>query len=130
MMTARLTLVPSGGVLVLAAVLAGCQPHAGPQTGQELPVAVVAKPVVRQFTDYVDFTGRTDAVYSTDIRARVTGYLVGMPFKEGAEVKTGDVLFEIDPRPYQAAYDKSKSDVNLLEAKLTLAKADNARAKK
>ena len=43
-----------------------------------------------------------------DIRARVTGYLVEMPFKEGAEVKTGDLLFEIDPRPYKAQLTRRK----------------------
>ena len=50
-------------------------------------------------TDYIDYTGRTDAVYTVDIRPRVTGYLVKMPFKEGSEVKAGDLLFEVDPRP-------------------------------
>ena len=66
-----------------------------------------ASPSQREVTDYVDFTGRTDAVQSVDIRPRVTGYLVEMPFKEGAEVKAGDLLFEIDPRPYQAQLDQA-----------------------
>lgn len=80
-------------------------------------------------TDYVDFTGRTNAVQSVDIRARVSGYLVKMPFKEGAEVKEGDMLFEIDPRPYQAQYDQAQGQVNLYKAQLELAKANYARDK-
>jgi multidrug efflux system membrane fusion protein len=71
----------------------------------------------------VEFTGRTDAVKAVDIRARVTGYLIKMPFKEGAEVKKGDLLFEIDPRPYQAQLDQAKGQVTLNEASLKLAKS-------
>ena len=78
-------------------------------------------------TDYVDFTGRTNAVESVDIRARVSGYLVEMPFKEGAEVKKGDLLFEVDPRPYQAQFDQAEGQVNLYKAQLALAKANYAR---
>ena len=66
----------------------------------------VSHPIERVVTDYVDFTGRTDAVQSVNIIARVTGYLVKMPFKEGSEVKARDLLFEIDPRPYQADQEK------------------------
>ena len=91
-----------------------------------MPTVSVAQPIVRDVTDYVDFTGRTEAPFSVDIRPRVTGYLVKMPFVEGAEVKEGDLLFEIDPRPYQAQLDKAEGDVTLAEAKLKLAKADNA----
>ena len=62
-----------------------------------------------------------------DIRARVSGYLVKMPFKEGAEVKEGELLFEVDPRPYQAQYDQADGQVNLYKAQLELAKANYAR---
>ncbi len=111
-----------------AALAAGCAHEPPPPSPEPLPVDV-SQPLRRDVADYVDFTGRTDAVFSTDIRARVTGYLVKMPFQEGAEVKKDDVLFEIDPRPYQAQYDRAAADVVLQEAKLKLAKADNVRAK-
>src|SRR5215813_13046702 len=67
-------------------------------------VLLVSKPIQREVTNFVDFTGRTSAVAAVDIRPRVTGYLLATknPFKEGAEVKKGDPLFEIDPRPYEA----------------------------
>ena len=93
----------------------------------KLPVVPVSHPIQRVVTDYVDFTGRTDAVQSVNIVARVTGYLVQMPFKEGSEVKAGDLLFEIDPRPYQAQLDQAKSQVKLNEAQLDLAKTTLAR---
>ncbi len=95
----------------------------------ELPPIPVGKPIVREVTDYADFTGRTNAVESVDIRARVSGYLVKMPFKEGAEVKKDEMLFEIDPRPYQAQYDQAVGQVNLYKAQLELAQANYARDK-
>src|SRR5262245_39032875 len=63
------------------------------------PAIPVSRPVRRDVSDFVEYTGRTDAVNSVAVRARVTGYLIRMPFTEGAQVKTGDLLFEIDPRP-------------------------------
>ena len=78
-------------------------------------------------TDYVDFTGRTEAVQSVNVVARVSGYLVKEPFQEGSDVKAGDLLFEIDPRPYQAQYDQAAAQVNLYKAQLKLAQAYLAR---
>ena len=114
-------------VFVMAAVVAGCQPGSLPVAPPDTPSVPVAHPIKRDVTDYVDFTGRTDAVHSVNIIARVTGYLVQMPFKEGAEVKAGDLLFEIDPRPYQAQLEQAKSQVTLYEAQLELAKTTLAR---
>src|SRR4051794_25588609 len=100
-------------VVIPAAVLTGCSHGPSQVAPPEAPAIPVSRPVSRQVTDYVDFTGRTDAVQSVDVRARVTGYLVRMPFKEGAEVKTGDLLFEIDPRPYKAQLDQALGQVEL-----------------
>src|SRR5688572_8165249 len=93
-------LAPAGSVLVLALGLTGCArmpaelPPAGPVT------VTVSQPVERDVTDYADFTGRTAAVDSVEVRARVWGFLDKVNFKEGALVQKGDVLFEIDPRTY------------------------------
>ena len=87
----------------------------------------VSQPVQREVTDYVDFTGRTEAVYLGRHRPRVTGYLVEMPFEEGAEVKAGDLLFVIDPRPYKAQLDQAQGQVDLYKASLKLAKTNLAR---
>ena len=97
---------PGDGVLCSVGLAAfcwprspGCQANATKVAPAELPVVPVSQPIQREVTDYVDFTGRTEAVYSVDIRPRVTGYLGEMPFEEGAEVKAGDLLFVVDPRP-------------------------------
>ena len=81
--------------------LAGCT-----RTPSEAPAAA---PMA--VTDYADFTGRTAAVDSVEVRARVSGYLDTVNFKEGALVKKNDKLFEIDPRPYRAELDRAKGTV-------------------
>jgi multidrug efflux system membrane fusion protein len=78
--------------------------------------------------DYVEYTGRTDAPQSVGIRARVTGFLTAVHFREGTEVKKGAPLFEIDPRPYQAAVDQAKAQVAVSEALLKYARATRERA--
>lgn len=109
--------------------ICGCAKSQAEVAEPEAPAIPVAHPVVRQVTDFVDFTGQTAAVNSVTIVPRVTGYLESEPFKEGAEVKAGNVLFEIDPRPYQAQLDQAQGQVILNEARLKEAQADNARAK-
>ena len=113
----------------LAGLALGCHKQAPPATSQEAPVVTVSQPIVRKIVDFIDYTGRTEAVNAVDVRARVTGYLVKMPFKEGDEVHKDDLLFEIDPRPYQAQLDQAESMVNLYKAQLKLAEANYARAK-
>jgi len=103
------------------AALAGCH-RAPPVAANAPPPAIpVSQPVEREITDYVDFTGRTEAIELVDIRPRVTGYVVKNPFREGSEVKKGALLFEIDPRPYQAQLDQAEGQVKLYEAQLKLA---------
>src|ERR1700722_10700623 len=117
-------------LLGLCIGLAGCAgtPSGGPEA-TPTPVTV-SRPVERYVTDYADFTARTAAVDSVELRARVWGYLDKVKFKEGAMVKKDDVLFEIDPRSYQASYDASKAQVAQNVANLELAKRNNVRAQK
>ena len=105
----------------------GCQRPPSPVAPAEPPALPVAKPVQREVTAYVDFTGRTEAVEAVDIRPRVTGYLVQIPFKEGSDVKKGDLLFQIDPSPYKAQLDQALGQVELNQASLALAKTTYAR---
>src|SRR4029450_7290780 len=91
------------------------------------PSVSVAAPVEREVTDFDEYTGRIAAVEEVEVRARVRGYLMKINFTEGAEVKQGDVLFEIDPRPFQADLDAAKGEVAQWEAKLAGAEADVAR---
>lgn len=109
----------AGAVLAAfgAALLAGCN-HATPAPPAPKPVAVVAtRAITGLVQDSQDFTGRLDALKTVDIRARVSGYVKEVPFKEGDVVKAGDLLFQIDPAPYQA-------DLNVAEANVKQAAAD------
>ena len=84
-------------------------PSASPQATPTL--VTVSLPVERDVTDHADFTGRTEAVDSVEVRARVWGYLDRVRFREGELVKKGDVLFEIDPRLYRADFERAKGTV-------------------
>src|SRR5262249_35039595 len=106
---------------ILTGSLIGCSRGPSEPASPEAPAIPVSRPVSREVTDYVDFTGRTDAVQAVDVRARVTGYLGQMPFKEGAGVKKDDLLFEVDPRPYKAQLDQALGQVRLYQAALRLA---------
>jgi RND family efflux transporter MFP subunit len=87
------------------------------------PEVQVSQPVAREVTDHQDFTGRTDAAESVAIRPRVSGYLVKVAFKEGADIRKGELMFEIDPRPYQAELAQAQAQVELQKARLKLAEA-------
>jgi RND family efflux transporter MFP subunit len=110
------------------AVAAGCQNNKPPAPTSDQPAIPVAQPVSRQVADTVEFTGSTDAVESADLRARVTGQIVNIYFKDGSEVRMGDLLFEVDPRPYQAQLDQAESQVSLNNASYRLALSTLARA--
>jgi RND family efflux transporter MFP subunit len=106
-----------GGLALAAVVGCGRVPAA---TAPALPpeVVIVSKPVVKEVVDYEDFTGQTEAVADVSVRARVTGYLDKVLFKEGVEVKQGDPLFAIDSRTYEAQLRQAEADVLQSQAKL------------
>jgi RND family efflux transporter MFP subunit len=116
------------GLLVLfwigVAWASGCQQKAPQAPSTDLPVIPVSNPVSRVVSEFVDFTGHTEAKEAVSVRPHVSGYLekIDSPFKEGSEVKAGDVLFKIDPRTYQALVDEAHSQVILNQAQLKLAK--------
>jgi membrane fusion protein, multidrug efflux system len=128
-MPLRKPLVAACCCFALVGFVCGCNKKQSAIAPAAPPAIPVSHPVSREVTDYIDFTGRTEAKESVSIVPRVTGYLLSMPFKEGSEVKAGDVLFEIDARPYQAQYDQAAGQVLLNEARVKEAKADNLRAK-
>lgn len=108
------------GTIGIAVVL-GCSKGPPQVAPLQAPVVPVSQPVQREVTEYIDFTGRTDAVNTVNIVPRVTGYLVKMPFKEGSIVKKDDLLFEVDPRPYKAQLEQAEGQVKLYRAQLKLA---------
>src|SRR4051812_33391437 len=120
--------------LVLVAAIAGCnkKPGGAAQAGPppaKPPEVLVTTPVAAEVTDYEDFTGRTMALATIDIRPRVTGYLDKVLFREGAEVKEKDLLYEIDPRPYQAEVDRAQGAVQQAQARLRRLNNDLQRAR-
>jgi len=115
--------------MVLCLVAAGCgRQQAPPAAATRPPEVVVTRPVVKQITDYNDFTGRTEAVASVEVRARVTGYLDKVLFKEGDDVKKDQPLFEIDPRTYQAELNRAEAAVRQAKAHLDRLELDYKRA--
>src|SRR3984957_3702963 len=114
-------------LLGLCISLAGCaQSPSGALAPPPIPVAV-SRPVEREVTDFADFTARTAAVDSVEVRAHVWGYLDKVNFKEGALVKKGDVLFDPDPRPYEALLKQAKAKVAQDEAQLKYDEAEYQR---
>lgn len=112
-----------------ALALAGCKDNSAQKTGAPPPPQVTAaKPVVRPVVEYDDYTGRFEAVEAVDVRARVSGVLESVHFKEGGMVKKGDLLFVIDPRPYQAATDQAQAAVKSAKARVVFAAGDLDRA--
>ena len=115
------------GIAVLAMLLASCAKPAPPPPAP--PVVFVSKPLQSDIVDWDDYVGRFEAINSVDIRPRVTGYLQSIAFTDGQIVKKGELLFVIDPRPYQAALDQAKGQALHAQAALFNAQTIFNRAK-
>jgi RND family efflux transporter MFP subunit len=87
------------------------------------PAVTVAKPLLKELVEYREFTGQFEAVDYVDVRARVSGYLESINFVDGQIVKKGDLLFVIEPKPFELALQTAKADVAEANANLDLAKA-------
>ena len=104
--------------------LAGCsKSSSGPPEVAPIPITV-SYPVERDVTDYTEYTARTAAVDSVEVRSHVWGYLQKVNFKEGDLVKAGEILFDIDPRPYEAFLAQAKAKVRQDEAQLEFDEAE------
>ena len=123
------------GAAGVAALIAGCSDATGKaaeaqsqaQAGPPVSAAtVLEKPVA----ETQEFSGRLEAIERVEIRPRVSGYITAVNFKPGAEVKKGDVLFVIDPRPYQAEAERAIAAAKSARAKADLARTELARAER
>ena len=115
--------------LLLFSFNAGCSSAAQPKPSQPVQVSV-AEVACRQFGETDEFTGRVEAVNTVEVRPRVSGYLQSVHFKEGAIVRQGELLFQIDPRPFQAEVDRLKGDLAQARAQLARAQSDFQRAER
>jgi RND family efflux transporter MFP subunit len=111
-------------LIAIAMGTGGCGPKHPEIVTPPPPVVMVSHPVVRTVTDYQLFTARTQAVESVDIKARVSGYLTEILFKDGDLVEKNEVLFKIDDRPYKAALDEAKANVQYAKAALVESEAN------
>ncbi len=116
--------VLTASALVLLALLTGCKP-AGPPPGAGGPMGPLPVQVATAIQQDVPVTGEwvanTDGFVNAQIQPQVSGYLIRQDYKEGSEVHKGQVLFEIDPRPFQATLDQAKGSLAQAQAQLALA---------
>jgi multidrug efflux system membrane fusion protein len=116
-------------ILILAVfVVAACSKAAEQAATPAPPSVTVATPTAREVTDWDEFVGRFEALYQVQVRARVGGFVDSIAFKDGAFVKAGDLLYVIDPRPFDAALLQAKGQHADARAKLDLAERELARA--
>ncbi len=115
-------------LLATGVVLTGCdrQQAAAPPTPP--PVVTIAKPIEKEVVEWDEYTGRTDAVESVDVRPRVSGYIDNITFKAGDVVDKDDLLFVIDPRPYQAILDQAQAQLRQADAQRGLQQANFERS--
>src|SRR5579862_369077 len=121
-------LAVAGAALFLSACARNeaAESHAAPPA----PQVTVATAISRKVTDSGEFTGRFEAVERVEVRPRVSGYVSSVNFTDGSEVRKGDVLFVIDPRPYQAERDRAAAGLAQARSQLELAKSERERATK
>ena len=123
---AKLSAFALAGAAFIA--VSGCGKKA-PQIAHSAPEVQVSKPIKKTFEVWDEYTARVEPLEFVELRSRVSGYLEKIFFKEGQIVKAGDLLFVIDPRPYEASLAAAKASVKEVEARLLLAKTNLERAK-
>ncbi len=116
-----------GGVAAVFVLLLNACSQPGGAQAPPPPEVSVAQVLEKRVKDWDEFTGRLQAVESVEIRPRVSGYIDKVAFAEGSLVKHGDLLFVIDPRPYQAEYDRANADVKRYKTALELARVELTR---
>ena len=114
--------------LLLLGLVAGCGKPAATAPAPTPPTVSVASPIARVVDEWDEFTGRLVSPETVEVRARVSGYIDKVHFKEGSDVKQGDLLFTIDQRPYQAVADRLKAEVGAAKARAELAAGEAKRA--
>jgi membrane fusion protein, multidrug efflux system len=120
--------LPILGLLAVVGFLASACHQPKASMAPPTPAVTAKQPVQREIVEWDEYPGRLDPVDMVEVRARVSGYLDSVQFKDGAMVKKGDLLFQIDPRPYQAELARQEAALNQTETRLELAINDLSRA--
>ena len=130
MQTRRLVLTGTLGLagISLAALTLNSRAEDKPAAAPPLQTVTVAPVPEREISEWDEFTGRLEAVDQVEIRPRVSGYIKRVTFTEGREVKKDEVLFEIDPRPYQAELARAEAELERAKSAASLAASDVQRA--
>jgi RND family efflux transporter MFP subunit len=115
-------------IVLLAVILSGCGDKPPPQAAAAAPPVTVAQPTKRTVTDWDEFTGRFEAVEEVQVRARVGGFVTNVEFRDGAFVGTGDLLYVIDARPFEAVAEQAEGQLADARAKAELARRELDRA--
>ncbi len=116
-------------LLLLSFCAVGCQPGAATGPPVRTPTVTVAKPIRKQIVEWDAYTGRLEPIEFVEVRARVSGYLKSIHFDEGQIVNAGDLLFVIDPRPFDAELNSANATLSQANSQLEQAKAQLAEAK-
>jgi RND family efflux transporter MFP subunit len=119
----------AAALLLLAPALAACGQGQQQGAAPPPPTVTVAKPIERGIVDNDEYVGRFIAVDSVEVRARVSGYLENVHFRDGQMVKQGDLLFTIDKRPFQNAVAQARGALAQAKANLAFTETDLDRAK-
>jgi len=114
--------------VALCTIATGCKQSTQAPPPAPPPPVTVAAPIRKEVVEWDEFTGRTDAIESVQIRPRVSGYIDQIGFSDGQLVQPGDLLFVIDRRPYQDALDEATANLKDAEANRQLQEANFARA--
>lgn len=117
-------------ILSFAAVLSACSRTAAQPADPPPPKVTVAEVLEREIIEWDEFTGRLEAVDTVEVRPRVSGYVSKVLFNEGALVKAGTQLFQIDPRPFQAEVDRLRAELTRARATVERARLEAQRAER
>ena len=115
-------------LLAIAHLLCSCDSQPTAKAIPAPPSVTVSRPLQKTITEWDEYTGRFTAVANVEVRARVSGFIDSIHFKDGQLVKQGDLLFVIDPRPYKIAVQQAEADVERARARLQIATLDVERA--
>jgi multidrug efflux system membrane fusion protein len=120
----------TAGLVALTVLVSACVQTSAQPAAPMLPTVTVAAAVAREVTEWDEFTGRLEAVNTVEVRPRVSGYVSHVRFREGALVGKGDLLLQIDPRPFQAEVDRLRAELQRTQSTQRRAQSELERARR